>query len=186
MSLFLELNNMLNLTVILLLILMATANLTIQSLYTENRIPVFDYILRNSGSEDDAADIFQDGVIIFWQKLKNPDFKLTVSRTTFLISICKNLWLNELRNKRKNLTVVKDDIPDVEMEDDDLSENEVRQNKLNKAIELLGDTCRTILKAFYYETLSMEEIAVKAKLSSAKTAKSKKYKCIQQLKAKMI
>jgi len=49
----------------------------------------------------------------------------------------------------------------------------------------LGDTCKKILLAFYYENLSMREILDLLDYENEQVVRNKKYKCLKQLE-KMI
>ncbi len=55
-------------------------------------------VVMANGSEEDAKDLFQEGVIIFYQKAQLPDFRLTAAVGTFIYSVCRNLWLKRYRN----------------------------------------------------------------------------------------
>lgn len=61
-------------------------------------------------------------------------------------------------------------------------EEEKRFEKLGSAIDMLGEPCRSLLKDFYYQDLSMTEIAEKFGYTNADNAKTQKYKCLQRLK----
>ena len=49
-------------------------------------------ILGNSGTEDDAKDIYQEALIVFWQKASSGNLVLTSKISTYLYSICLNQW----------------------------------------------------------------------------------------------
>ena len=66
-----------------------------------------------------------------------------------------------------------------------IMEKEKSFKLLEESILRLGNTCQQLLKLFYYEKKSMDDVAQIIGLNNAKTAKSKKYKCLQQLKNKM-
>ena len=65
-------------------------------------------ILQNNGNKHDAEDIFQESLIIFCRKIKEENFTLTASLKTFLYSISRLQWLNELRKRKKEL--LKDEV----------------------------------------------------------------------------
>jgi DNA-directed RNA polymerase specialized sigma24 family protein len=54
-------------------------------------------VIMANGSEDDAKDVLQEGVIVFYQKAERPEFQLTASIGTFLYSVCRNLWHTRYR-----------------------------------------------------------------------------------------
>ena len=147
-------------------------------------------VLNNSGTIDDAADVFQEGVIVLWKRTQdNSAEKLSCSNSTFLYSVCRNIWLNKLRKKGKFSLPLENekDVPDApsHLEIDQLIEKESKIESIEKGLALLGDTCQTILKLFYYQKERMEVIVSQTGLSNTNAVKTKKYKCIQQLKKKI-
>ncbi|MGD1844386.1 MAG: RNA polymerase sigma factor [Salibacteraceae bacterium] len=141
-------------------------------------------VINNSGSEADAQDIFQDAVVVLYEKARDPEFVLSAALKTYLYSICRNLWLKRLRNRQKKEKVKWIDYEprmevDVEPEPD---MTERQQSILNTCLEKLGDPCKTLLVEFYYHKTRMEEIARKLNYANAATAKNQKYKCLQRLR----
>ena len=76
---------------------------------------VKQYIQTNSGTTDDARDIFQDALVILYKKVHDESFILTVPLKTYLLAIVKNCWLQELRLRKK--------FPIAEVIVNDVSEN---------------------------------------------------------------
>src|SRR6187200_496923 len=56
------------------------------------------------GSDEDAADIFQEAVLILIDKIKSGKFREESSLKTFLIGIARNLWLFEKRKRERRTT----------------------------------------------------------------------------------
>lgn len=132
-------------------------------------------VIRNSGTEDEAKDIYQDALIVFWQKVKNDQLVLTSKISTYLYSICQNLWRKELvRKKRLSYETTEGN---TSMDFD----KEERIEIVNKSVQALGDTCRKVLSYYYFDNMSMSEIAEKLGFANADTAKTKKYKCKKEL-----
>lgn len=132
-------------------------------------------VINNSGTEEEAQDIFQDSLIIFWEKVINNELQLTSKISTYLYSICLNLWRKELDRKKRLSREEKDGeiIPEHD-------QNEIVKI-MHSCINELGDTCKQVLTLYYFEKLSMKEIAETLNFSNADTAKTKKYKCKQEL-----
>ncbi|SFB77053.1 RNA polymerase sigma factor, sigma-70 family [Flexibacter flexilis DSM 6793] len=148
-------------------------------LYRKHYKMMAKMILRNSGTEDEAKDIFQDALIVFWEKVISDKLVLTSKISTFLYSICQNLWRKELDRKSKLSAEQTDNIDDT---DPDLQE---RIAIVNQCIAMLGDTCKRLLTHYYFDKLSMSDIAEKMGFANADTAKTKKYKCKQELDKKI-
>lgn len=132
-------------------------------------------IVKNSGTENDAQDIYQDAIIVFWEKVTSGNLVLTSKISTYLYSICNNLWKKELARRRR-LSSEEADKP-VEM---DVTRDE-RIGSIHKCINKLSDTCQKVLKLYYFDNMSMSDIAEKLNFSNADTAKTKKYKCKKEL-----
>lgn len=144
-------------------------------LYKKNFKMMTKLVMNNNGNEDEAKDIFQEGLIVFWQKAISGNLVLTSKISTFIYSICQNLWRKELERKSRLSNEEKDSAV---IEDSDRLE---RIKIVNDCINQLGDTCRKILTYYYFENLSMHDIAEKLGFANADTAKTKKYKCKKEL-----
>lgn len=136
-------------------------------------------VLKNSGTEDEAKDIYQDALIVFWQKVKNDNLVLTSKISTYLYSVCLNLWRKELDRKKRlsNEEVDGNVIIDIDRKE--------RIEIVNKVIQELGDTCKKVLTLYYFDGLSMTDIADELGFANADTAKTKKYKCKKELDKKI-
>src|SRR5688572_1499449 len=56
-------------------------------------------VITNSGTEEEARDIYQDALVVFWQKATSGNLVLTSKISTYIYSICQNLWRKELDRK---------------------------------------------------------------------------------------
>lgn len=147
-----------------------------ESLYRYNFRLIEKYITRNSGTHEDAADIFQDALTQFYMKLKRGRFELNSAISTYLYSVCRNLWLKKLRTLRKDYPEHAESM-NVEPAFEIFDESESVLQSLNH----IGDSCREVLIDFYYNRMSMVDIASKYGLGSPEAAKNKKYRCLQRL-----
>ena len=132
-------------------------------------------VVSNNGSEEEAKDIYQDALIVLWQKAIGGNFTLTSKISTYLYSICLNLWRKELERKSKLSNEEKDE---AEWMEDDKQER-IKIN--NECINALGETCRKVLSYYYFDGMTMSDIAEKMNFANPDTAKTKKYKCKQRL-----
>jgi RNA polymerase sigma factor (sigma-70 family) len=71
-------------------------------LYKKNYKMMTNMIIKNNGSEDEAKDIYQEALLVIWQKALSEDFMLTSKISTYLYSVCKNLWRKELERKSRH------------------------------------------------------------------------------------
>jgi len=156
----------------------------LEYLYTAYFPMIFQLIIKNNGDEDDAKDIFQEAVIVLYDKVSNGDFVLSSKLKTFLYSVCRRLWLKRLSLPDRisfNLQEHEDVLP---VEDDILNSQQKEDQFLlmEKSLHLLGEPCQTIIRDFYLRNLSMQEISEKFGYTNADNAKTQKYKCLQRLK----
>lgn len=134
-------------------------------------------VINNNGSEEEAKDIFQEALIVFWQKISSGNLVLTSKISTYLYSVCLNLWRKEL-DRKSRLSSGENEKEEGEIIDDDKAE---RIKIVNECINALGENCKKILTYYYFDGLSMTDIAAKLGYANTDTAKTKKYKCKKRL-----
>jgi RNA polymerase sigma factor (sigma-70 family) len=153
-------------------------------LYKLNFPTVVKMVLQNSGNRDEASDLFQDAIVVFYENVKDGNFILKSSISTYLYAVCRHLWLKRLRQKGRSPMVYMDGAEGWDVKDDvgRFEEEELKFGKLSGAIDSIGEPCRSLLTDFYFKGLSMQDIAVKYEYTNAENAKNQKYKCLQRLK----
>ncbi len=143
-------------------------------------------VLSNSGSEEDAKDLFQNVLIAFYKNVKKGDFILTSKISTYLYSIANNLWLKQLSNKNKKYVTNLDKAKELVKEEQHFEFQETKKMSLREFIfdklDKIGEPCKSILLLHEYEKLSMQQISIKLGYANEHTARQQKYKCIQRLK----
>lgn len=132
-------------------------------------------VMSNNGTEEEAKDIYQDALIVFWQKATSNKLVLTSKISTYLYSICLNLWRKELDRKKRLSNEEKDSVEYQDME------RKEKEKIITDCINQLGETCKKVLMYYYFDKMSMQEIAVKLGFANTNTAKTKKYKCKKKL-----
>lgn len=132
-------------------------------------------VLTNNGTEDEAKDVYQEALIVFWQKVVSKKLVLTSKISTYLYSICLNQWRKELERKRRLSHEEKDG------ETYQTHEEEQNYEIVLKYIDKLGDPCKSILMHYYFDGMSMSDIAERMNFANTDTAKTKKYKCKKRL-----
>lgn len=141
------------------------------------------FIIKNTGDEEDSADIFQEAIVVLYNKIKEETFRGDSTIKTFLYAVARNLWLKELRKHPRQVSNITDldNFTHFKIEEVGEVDNEQKGKLLRDSISQLGEACREILTDYYYEKHSMKEIMTKLGLGSEQAAKNKKYRCMQQL-----
>jgi len=160
----------------------------ISQLYEENAKITRSFIMGKGGTEQDADDIFQETIVSFIDTVQKGKFRQESGIGTFLISISKHLWYNEIRKRQRAGN--REKIFETERDQEDAGVGEAIQDRelkqqLTKLLSDLGDTCKKILELFYYENLSMKEIVSQMHYENEQVVRNKKYKCLQQLTDKI-
>lgn len=123
----------------------------IDEVYKSCARQVRSYICFNNGTEDDAADIFQEALIDIYHQAKNKGLQLSCPFNAFLFLVCKRKWLNELK-KRLVIPVTNstDDLlhasEDTFAQADELEAQNEQNSKFMAAFEKLGDRCKEIIQ----------------------------------------
>ena len=155
----------------------------IETIYKENYNMVQALIVNNNGSVDDAKDIFQEGMVVLYEKVKSGAFELNCQLKTYVYSVCRRLWLKKLMHQ--NRFSINDGHEETIAIDEDLEDHEKKDlefNLMEKAMGNLGEPCKSLLEAFYMQKKNMQEIAISFGYTNAENAKNQKYKCLIRLK----
>ncbi|MBX2945650.1 MAG: sigma-70 family RNA polymerase sigma factor [Cyclobacteriaceae bacterium] len=147
----------------------------LETLYKKYYRMMTKLVITNSGTEEEARDIYQDALVVFWQKATSGNLVMTSKISTYIYSICQNLWRKELDRKKRLSREEKDVSVTID------TETEERNKIIARCIDQLGDTCKKVLMYYYFEEMSMQDIAEKLGFANTDTAKTKKYKCKKKL-----
>lgn len=145
---------------------------------------ILHFITNNNGTEQEAKDIYQEAMIVLYEKMKLENFELTCKIKTFLYSICRRLWLKRLAEKNRYGGKVNDYEEFLAFEDagEELDEQEQQYQMMMNSMVQLGEPCKTILEDFYIKRMSMQQITSKMGYTNTANAKNQKYKCMLRLK----
>ncbi len=147
--------------------------------------PSVEKLIRSKGgTKEDAKDIFQEALLVFYEKVNTSDFKLTSTISTYLYSVCRFLWKDQMNKRKINTTTLENENFSSDMESEMLLywEKEDKFKQIEDALNQLGKKCLKILTLFYYEKVRMKIIAQQLGITSEKAAKTQKYKCLEQAK----
>lgn len=156
----------------------------VETIYRENYNMIQSLIINNNGSADDAKDIFQEAMIVLYEKVRSGSFELNCQIKTFVYSVCRRLWLKRLQLQNR-YSDPGDSIEQVVAVEEDLEAHEQRNAEfelMEKAINNLGEPCKSLLEAYYLQKQTMQTIAARFGYTNADNAKNQKYKCLTRLK----
>lgn len=154
----------------------------LQIIYRQYYQTIIQLVMNNNGSLQEAKDIYQETLIIFYEKVMGENFELNCKLKTYLYSISRNLWLKQLQHKKRFTNTISDSEEYLEIPWEEAGKKEDQYKAMHVALESLGEPCRSILKDFYIHSQSMEEITEKFGYTNADNAKNQKYKCLKRLK----
>ena len=156
----------------------------IETIYRANYAMIQSFILNNSGGADDARDIFQEAMIVLFEKARSDSFELSSQIKTYIYSVCRRLWLKRLSQMNRysgSLDNMEETIP----VEEELESHEKRNADfilMETAMSKIGEPCKSLLDAYYIQKKHMQEIAADFGYTNADNAKTQKYKCLMRLK----
>ena len=157
---------------------------SIETIYRLNYTMIQTFVLNNNGSVDDARDIFQESMVVLYEKSKAPTFSLTCQIRTYVYSICRRLWLKRLQALSK-FSIQVESLEETIPVDEEVEEHEKVNNDfilMEHAMGKIGEPCKSLLDAYYLQKKNMQEIAIEFGYTNADNAKTQKYKCLLRLK----
>ena len=156
----------------------------IEIIYKDHFNSIQALIINNNGSSDDAKDIFQEALIVLYEKVRSGSFELNCQIKTYLYSVSKRLWLKKLSVSNRFVSSAEDPASTYPVEDE-IEAHEKRDaefDMMEKAIAGLGEPCKRLLEAYYLKKQNMQVIAASFGYTNADNAKNQKYKCLLRLK----
>lgn len=156
----------------------------VEAIYRENYTMVQSLIINNNGSADDARDVFQEAMIVLYEKARSGSFELQCQIRTYVYSVARRLWLKRLQQSRRFTGEIgsTENVVAVDEDMEDHSRRDAEFEMMAKAILGLGEPCKSLLEAFYIQKKNMQEIASDFGYTNAENAKTQKYKCLIRLK----
>ncbi|MGB4839414.1 MAG: sigma-70 family RNA polymerase sigma factor [Saprospiraceae bacterium] len=161
-------------------------NKALQEIYHLYRSDCVSWLQRQYNvREDEAVDVFQMAMITLYDSaILGKVRSETTDVKSFLYGVAKNKVYELLRHKKKRIpaedhhvlfTYMSAEMPYFNTED--------ALNLAVKALDELGDPCKSVIQMYYYKNYSMEEITEKLGYKNADTTKNQKYKCLKRLQS---
>jgi DNA-directed RNA polymerase specialized sigma24 family protein len=144
-------------------------------LYKKAFPAVARHVSRMGGSLPQAQDIFQDALVIYYEKLQASADNVRVSEKAYLLGIAKHLWSQAYKADSKNQPLAGVDFEAV-------ADERPATQKLMHYLETAGQKCMELLKAYYYDHLPAGDVATLFGYSGVRSATVAKYKCLEKVR----
>lgn len=156
----------------------------IREIYQANLPKFISWIKVNSGTTEDAHDIFQDGMEAVMHLCFDEDFAIKSSLNSLIMTICKNKWIDKLRKKkteqkvRLELASRQEEKTNMEFNFDQQSSQSDVQNMLTSTFQKISPLCQQVLKLIETGS-SADEVAKQLNMSNANTVYRRKFACLE-------
>jgi RNA polymerase sigma factor (sigma-70 family) len=156
-------------------------------IYRQHRVVAYQHLRSLGIREDQFVDIFQEAVIVLFEKTRDPSFQLTCSVRTYLISICRNQFLKRMQRHVEVVsidgeqTVYNDWLEDEE----EIKERHAQLDLLDQVWQTFASVsskCYELIYRFFYLKESFHLIAELMSYSNADHAKNQKARCQKKLR----
>ncbi len=155
----------------------------LKALYKDAFPLVARYIARMGGSLEEARDVFQDALVIYYERQTERQMILQYTEKSYILGISRHLW-----NKRYRETLGKEPIDMLSLEAEGYisvlndADKQISSTSLFKLLQSSGKKCMELLSACYYDKMPMEKLAEQFGFSGARSAASQKFKCLEKIK----
>jgi RNA polymerase sigma factor (sigma-70 family) len=150
-------------------------------LYEEVFPVVAGIVSKQGGSFHDAKDIFQDALIIFYEKSVDGELDIKLSNEAYIVGIAKHLWIKKFKSKYRLLSLDAME-KEIRVPQDYFQIETTKTIRLLHLLEVAGKKCIELLRSIYYDKLSMNEVSQVHGFSNPHSAAVQKYKCIEKIK----
>ncbi len=136
------------------------------------------HVRKMGGSFEDAKDVFQEAIVVYYEKFITDSLRIQVNEKAYLMGIVKHLW-TERYHEAVRLSTLEYGVESMEVSE---SSRDYIADRVLKFLTVAGGKCMNLLKAFYYDKLSMEEVARQFGYSSIRSSTVQKYKCLEKVR----
>ena len=148
-----------------------------KELYRDVFPAVAYFISKKNGTFEDARDIFQDALMIFYERNLTQGFQFHSSKEAYLLGIAKHLWYRKYNKEHNHIELTYDgfELPELETET-------INAHGVLMLLEKAGKKCLNLLHTFYYEQTPLKQISKSLGFSSEHSATVQKYKCLEKIR----
>jgi RNA polymerase sigma factor (sigma-70 family) len=138
------------------------------------------FIRGRGGNPEHIKDVFQEAIYVIIKKVREEGLTLTCTFSTYLLAVCKNIWMHDMRKNKVHL--VEDSRLDSIPEEDavDWEQEEKFRALYNYHFSQLSEDCQKLL-LLHFGKVSLAEIQQIFGYSSEHYTSDRKYRCKQSL-----
>ncbi len=155
----------------------------IKSIVTNCGKPLASWILQNNGSQSETKDVVQYALTTMWQKARDSGFVLTSAFCTYFFSVGKKYWQNELRKKKYQRNVTKEDLKVYTTDNLDpstLMEEKERHQLVQDNLKKLSESCQHLLLLVWHGKQTLKDLC-KVKGWNYVNTRQQKSRCEKKL-----
>jgi RNA polymerase sigma factor (sigma-70 family) len=138
------------------------------------------FLMGRGGNPEHIKDVFQEALYVIIKKVHEEGLQLTCAFFTYLLAVCKNIWMHDMRKSKVHL--VEDSRFDALPEEDavDWDQEEKLLELFNHHFKQLSEDCQKLLR-LHFGKVSLAEIQKIFGYSSEHYTSDRKYRCKQSL-----
>ena len=161
------------------IVIAISSNYEIEEIYGQTFPAVAKLISSAGGTFDDAKDIFHDALVIFMERDSKIPVNAIKSDKAYILGISKHLWIRKFQKDSRN-------IPLNSMENEIVIPDDyfptANNTRLLNFLKIAGKRCLDLLRAFYFQQLSIKEIVRDLGYSHEHSVSVQKYKCLEKVR----
>lgn len=168
-------------------------NNTLQTVIQTQRTHELRQLVQMGLCHEDAEDVYQDAAIVLLQAMSEQRLTIRVGAEAYLHGVCHKLALKRLEELRRRYEAVDDErldrllelteeaeeAPDAMLDDEEAVDY---MQLLQRVLQTLPERDFALLRGFYLEGKSMEQLATEHEMASVEVARTTKCRIIGRLR----
>ncbi len=155
-------------------------NQVLTYVYEKCKPLIENMIIKTGGDYSIAQDVFQEGMMVVIRKVTADGFELRCKFSTYLYSICKKIWIQEIRARQKSYADPEYIIDFVEDSENEIHYKTRMHAIFDKHFNQLSSKCQKILR-LHFNSASTDEIMSIMGFRNAHYTMDRKYRCKKSL-----
>ncbi len=166
--------------------LIAEDPLVFRHLYQNFGPKIMGYVLKNSGSQEEAHELLQTTTLKVWQNVVAGQYQANGKFKQYYFAVAVNTWRHTLRSKKRGRLVALTD-EEFRMADpasDEMLQAIVKEKRyvaIFNALETIGNTCKELITLFYIQETPLKDIAETQQIEYG-TVRKRIFDCRNKLK----